>query len=360
MNTDKKRLAATTVACDQTISACVRLLNESGHGILHVCDAGDKLIGVVTDGDIRRALLRGISFEREITLICNKNPLVARAGATRAEALHLMDTGRGFIVNQLPVIDEGGRLIGLILRSDLTTELQLPLSAVIMAGGFGTRLRPLTDNIPKPMLNVGGKPILEHIINQLRDAGVHNITVTTHYLSDKITSYFGDGQKFGVTINYLDEEKPMGTGGALSLMNCTGETLLVMNGDILTQVNFRAMFDFHREHGADLTVGTRLYEFQVPFGVIECDDIAIRSVVEKPVQSFFVNAGIYFVETAVLNYIPKQASYNMTDLIERLLAEQRKVISFPIMEYWLDIGQTSDYRSVVSDYGTSRNDGFRG
>jgi dTDP-glucose pyrophosphorylase/CBS domain-containing protein len=350
----KKRFEKAMVSPDISISTGVKLLDQSGYGVLLVCTGDGDLIGVVTDGDIRRALLKGISFDKEITLICNKTPLVAREGVTKAEALHLMDAGRGFIINQLPVIDHNGKLFGLILRSDLTGEGLLPLSAVIMAGGGGTRLRPLTDNVPKPMLNVGGKPLLEHIIDQLREAGIHNITITTHYLGEKISSYFGDGKKFGVTIDYLAEEKPMGTGGALSLLNFTGETLLVMNGDILTQVDVRAMFDFHREHGADLTMGIRLYEFQVPFGVVECEDVVIHSLVEKPVQAFFVNAGIYFVQTPVLSYIPKDASYNMTDLIQRLLADRKKIVSFPIREYWLDIGRVSDYNSIASDYSSSR------
>jgi len=354
-----KRFAKATVSPRISITTGVELLDRSGHGVLLVCGEEDKLIGVVTDGDIRRALLQGIPFDRDIAMICNKTPLVAREGVTRAEALRLMDTGRGFIVNQLPVVDYSGKLVDLILRSDLTGEELLPLSAVIMAGGGGTRLRPLTENVPKPMLNVSGKPILEHIINQLRGAGIRSITITTHYLGEQISTYFGDGRKFGVTIDYLAEEKPMGTGGALGLMNFTGETVLVMNGDILTQVNFRAMFDFHREHGADLTMGTRLYEFQVPFGVVECDDVTIRSLVEKPVQAFFVNAGIYFVQKPVLSHIPKEVSYNMTDLVQRLLAERGKVVSFPIREYWLDIGRVSDYNSVASEYGSSRDDGSR-
>jgi dTDP-glucose pyrophosphorylase/CBS domain-containing protein len=354
-----KRFAKAMVSPGMSISAGVKLLDQSGHGVLLVCGAEDRLIGVVTDGDIRRALLQGVPFDREIASICNRTPLVARKGVTRSEALHLIDTGRGFIVNQLPVVDHAGKLAGLILRSDLTGEETLPLSAVIMAGGGGTRLRPLTENVPKPMLTVGGKPILEHIIGQLRGAGIRSITIATHYLGEQISGYFGDGRKFGVRIDYLAEEKPMGTGGALGLVNFTGETLLVMNGDILTQVNFRAMLDFHREHGADLTMGTRLYEFQVPFGVVECDDVAIRSLVEKPVQAFFVNAGIYFVQKPVLSRIPKEISYNMTDLIQRLLAEGSKVVSFPIREYWLDIGRMSDYSSVAMEYGSSRDDGSK-
>ena len=215
---------------------------------------------------------------------------------------------------------------------------------VIMAGGAGTRLLPLTEHIPKPMLPVGGKPLIEIIIEQLRDAGVRQINISTHHGHEKITEHFGDGQHLGIELSYVAEDQPLGTAGALGLLKCPEHTMLVINGDILTGVDFRAMLAFHREHSADLTIAVRQYGIQVPYGVIECDGSVVRQLTEKPAVNFLVNAGIYLLEPMVHQYIPSKQRFDMTDLIQRLLDVQRKIVSFPIHEYWVDIGQPSDYQ----------------
>jgi NDP-sugar pyrophosphorylase family protein len=266
-----------------------------------------------------------------------------------------MDRSKDFVLNHLPVVDDAGRIVELLLRSDFVTEERLGLSAVIMAGGFGTRLRPLTDELPKPMLPMGDRPLLELTIERLREAGIHRVNLTTHYLAEKITSHFGNGQALDVDVNYVTEDRPLGTAGGLKLMSDVDETLLVINGDILTEVDFRSMLAYHRDHGADATVGVRQYELQVPYGVVECDGVRVRGVREKPVLTFLVNAGIYLLEPAVRRHIPDDQRFDMTDLIERLVEKGRHVVSFPVVEYWLDIGRPGDYEQALEHVNTNGN-----
>jgi NDP-sugar pyrophosphorylase family protein len=241
--------------------------------------------------------------------------------------------------------------VDLVLLNDLVIIDELPLDAVIMAGGFGTRLCPLTDDLPKPMLLVGGKPLMERVIAQLRQAGIRRVNLTTHYKSEKIIEHFGNGGAFGVELNYVNEEYPLGTGGALGLMPMPSQPLLVINGDILTQVNFRAMFEFHQEQKAE---AVRRYEMQVPYGVIECAGARVQRLQEKPQIGFLVNAGIYLLEPSVYQFVPQNTSFNMTDLIQWLLDAGRTVISFPVHEYWLDIGQHADYTQAQGNVKNGR------
>jgi len=218
-----------------------------------------------------------------------------------------------------------------------------------MAGGLGSRLRPLTEDLPKPMLPVGGKPLMELVIEKLRQVGIRRVNVTTHYKPEKISEHFGDGSSFGVSLNYVNEEKPLGTGGALGLIDEPNETMLVINGDVLTQVDFRAMLLFHQEHQADMTVAVRQYDIKVPYGVIECIGAKVCSLKEKPEINLLVNAGVYLLEPTVYRFIPNGKHFNMTDLIQWLLDAGRTVASFPIIEYWLDIGQVVDYEKAQTD-----------
>lgn len=344
-------LSEVIIKAETSITACLKRLNETGLEILLICSESGRLDGVITDGDIRRAFLSEIDFESPCIEIANTTPLVASPELSPEEALALMDHGKKFIVNQLPVVDSEGILVDLLLRRNVKGNIQSssPLKAVVMAGGFGTRLRPLTETLPKPMLPVGDRPLLERIIDQLKDAEIENIDVTTHYMPEKIIDHFGDGSKFGVNINYVSEDKPLGTAGALSLIEEPDTPLLVINGDILTQVDFSAMLAFHKEHEAILTVGVRQYEFQIPYGVIECEGANICRLREKPVQKFLVNAGIYLLEPEVQKMVKPDEFTNMTDLIESLIENGKTVTSFPVMEYWLDIGQISDYNKAQND-----------
>jgi dTDP-glucose pyrophosphorylase len=352
-------IRALCVGPDNTIRDVMSTIDRNAKGIALLVDQGRHLVGTITDGDIRRAILAGISLDASAyELLEHKKsdprchePITAPVGTSDVELLRLM---RQYTVHQIPLLDEARRVVELAEIDRIVGEERLPLQAVVMAGGFGTRLRPLTEELPKPMLPVGDRPLLELIVDGLRQAGVHRVHVTTHYMSEKIRQHFGDGSEFGVDMRYVSEEKPLGTAGALSLMERPEEPLLVINGDILTRVDFRALLAFHQEHAADLTVGVRQYEFQVPYGVLECDGPSVRRVSEKPIYTFFVNAGIYLLNPSVHEHIPQDCRFDMTDLIERLTSTDHTVVSFPVVEYWLDIGQLDDYEKAQEDYLNGR------
>lgn len=341
-----------TVSPDTPVSECFNALDRSGLGVLAVCNEQNTLLGIVTDGDIRRALMRKLPLDEQCIAIAGTHPLTAPEGISSIDALHLMNHGKPFLVHHLPIVDGEGRLIDLLLRSDLQSIDTPSVRAVVMAGGFGTRLRPLTDDTPKPMLPMGDRPVMEHIIGQLKDAGISRVNVTTHYLPDKIKSHFGDGSDFGVSIGYVEEHSPLGTAGSLSLVEASDETILVVNGDIMTNVDFRTMVAFHREHAADMTVGVRQYDLKVPYGVLECNDMIVTAIQEKPTIKLFVNAGIYLLEPHVHVLIPHDKRYDMTDLMAHLIEIGKRVVSFPIIEYWMDIGQICDYEKANADIET--------
>lgn len=337
------------IGWDRSIDDAVRCIDHNTKGIALVVDTDRKLVGTITDGDVRRWILRGLSLDRPILEMLgtkkslHPKPVTARSGTDHATLLKLM---QDLLVRQVPLLDDEERVLDLATLDDLLPNQSLPVQAVIMAGGFGTRLMPLTENLPKPMLPVGDRPLMESIIDQLRRAGIHRVNVTTHYERDKIKSYFGDGENFGVGLHYVDEDEPLGTAGALSLMASPTEPLLVINGDIQTQVDFRAMLQFHREHEVDMTVAVRKYAVDVPYGVVECEGVLVKGLQEKPQLSFFVNAGIYLLEPSVHAVIPNGRNFHMTELIQRLIAAGRPVASFPVREHWLDIGRHADYAAA--------------
>ena len=347
-----------SVRLDSTVSEVIASIDRSAKvSIALVVDDGQRLINTLSDGDVRRGLLAGLSLSstvHELLLRKADTPhpvaVTAPADTDRATLLQIMQQQR---IRQIPLLDADRRVVDVVILADLLPKmlrpLQAPLQAMVMAGGKGIRLRPLTDEMPKPMLPVGGRPLMEHIVQQLRDTGVTRIDIATHYQPEKIREHFGDGGAFGVHINYVQEESPLGTGGALGLLERPVDPILVINGDILTEVDFRTMFLYHQDQGADLTVAVRRYEMQVPYGVIDCEGSKVRSLREKPDFTFFVNAGIYLLEPTVFDFIPVNQHLNMTDLISTLLAAGRPVNSFPICEYWLDIGQHEDYRQAQED-----------
>ena len=351
-----ERLARTIIDPETSIADALRRLNDAGTGILLVAGASRTLLGVISDGDIRRHLLAGGSLDEPCRTIASRAPLVAAPRFTRAEVLYLMDRARDYTVDHLPVVTDDGVIVGLVLRRDLVSADGPGVSAVIMAGGSGTRLRPLTEHTPKPMLPLGDRPLLERTVERLRGAGIRRVSVTTHYLADHITSHFGDGSAFGVDMQYVSEDRPLGTAGALKLLPPRNETMLVINGDILTTVDFQDMLAHHRKHRADATIGARRYDLQVPYGVLECagGSTHVRALREKPVHRCLVNAGIYLLEPSVLEYVPDDERFDMTDLIQRLLDAGRCVVSFLIVEYWLDIGQHADYQRAQEDVRQAR------
>jgi dTDP-glucose pyrophosphorylase/CBS domain-containing protein len=344
---------------DAMLRQAIECIDHGHRGIALITDPDRHLVGTVTDGDIRRAMLRGKTFTSPIHELLEEKkqqstyatPVTALIGT---ESLVLQKLMHDLVIRQIPIVDAEDRVASIVTIEDLVPDDGLPLQAVIMAGGAGSRLMPLTEHTPKPLLPVGDTPIMELIIAQLRSSGIHRVNVTTHYHREKIKSHFRDGQHLGVELTYVDEESPLGTAGALSLLAAPTEPLLVINGDILTQVDFRAMLQFHREHKADMTVAVRRYEFEVPYGVVECNDVQILKLTEKPSYGFFVNAGIYLLEPSVHEHIPSREAFNMTDLIQRLLDKGRPIVSFPVREYWLDIGRHSDYQ-LAQEHARERN-----
>jgi dTDP-glucose pyrophosphorylase/CBS domain-containing protein len=356
---DQDAIAALYVSRQTPIHEVIEVIDRSGRvSVALLVDDHDRLVATITDGDIRRAILAGIQIDAAVETMLplkatlpNPEPVTGPVGIDLTSALALMQARR---VRQLPLLDLDSRVVDVILLSDLIAQPPESLRAVIMAGGFGTRLRPLTDELPKPMLPVGGRPLIERIVGQLKESGIEHIVVTTHYKPEAIVDHFGDGTDFGVTMTYVQEDEPLGTGGALGLIPNAGEPLLVINGDILTQVDFRALLAFHRENGADLTVGVRRYTFNVPYGVVETTGARVVRIEEKPEMSFFVNAGIYLLEPGISDYVRGGVSLNMTDLIQTVVEAGRVVVSFPVLEYWMDIGRTDDYLQAQVDQDSGK------
>ncbi len=341
-----------------SVRQAIRAIDLGGEGIAIVLDGDRRLLGTATDGDIRRAMLAGVSLDAPVSILLDRKtgsaypkPVTARIGTPREALLTLM---RERVLRQIPLLDDAGKVCDLALMSKLLPGQPPPLQAVIMAGGFGTRLRPLTEELPKPMLPVGDRPLMERIVAQLREAGIRQVNVTTHHKREQIIGHFGNGEHFGVEMQYVNEDRPLGTAGALALMPAPESPFLVINGDILTQVDFRAMYAFHQEHKADMTVAVRQYSLQVPYGVIECDGSYVSRLTEKPQLRFFVNAGIYLLEPTVHKYIRSDRHFDMTELIQCLLDDHQCIVSFPVHEYWLDIGQHHDYVQAQEDVQNGR------
>jgi dTDP-glucose pyrophosphorylase/CBS domain-containing protein len=353
-------MSSLSVGPESPIREAMACIDRNEKGIVLVVDEQGRLLGTITDGDVRRAMLAEPNLDAPVSSILARKagssysePVTAPEDTEKTELVKLM---KEHSVRQIPLLDRQGRVAGLVTIDELTPLQGLALQAVIMAGGPGMRLRPLTEEVPKPMLPVGDRPLMERMIEQLRGAGVRRVNITTHYKGEKILNYFGDGGQFGVDLSYVTEDEPLGTAGSLGLMARPTEPVLVINGDILTRVNFRALLDYHREHRADLTVAVRKYELQVPYGVVECKGHSVCRVKEKPSFSFFVNAGIYLLEPMVYDHIPSGRRFDMTDLIEVLIQQSRNVVSFPIVEYWLDIGRHSDYLQAQEDIKNGRVD----
>ncbi len=342
----RKRLDSVIISPDISISDAISCLDQAGTGALLLCSGEGKLVGILTDGDIRRAILKGLSFQQSCTTIANRDPITAKYPTLAEDILDIMDQHD---ISHLPVVDQKGTIKEFYLRRDLVNPGQMGLSAVVMAGGFGKRLLPLTKQVPKPMLPVGDKPLLELTIEQLRCSGIKDMSLTTHYLPENIVEHFGNGDAYGVRLSYAKEDHPMGTAGGLKLLKRPDSPFLVINGDILTGVSFQEMFRYHRKNNAEITVGVRKYEIQVPFGVVECDDARITGLKEKPSLAFFINAGIYILDPKAWHSIPDGQRFDMTDLIQKLLDEGRTVVSFPIIEYWLDVGRHDDYLKAQDD-----------
>jgi len=286
--------------------------------------------------------MAGSAMSSLATSVMQKNPIAVNQGDSRRKALQIM---REKDLLHLPVLDAKGVVVGLETVRDLLFKEQRPNPVLLMAGGFGKRLYPLTREVPKPLLPVGEKPILQTILEQLAEGGFSQFFLAVHYRSEQVRAHFGDGSNWGVRIEYLEERQPLGTAGALSLLDQTmiDAPLLMMNGDLLTRLDFGQLVDYHSEHGGLATMCVREYDFQIPYGVVHGDGDQVTDIIEKPVQKFFVNAGIYILEPELLGQCRPDEAIDMPDLLRQVVNDGRKVSMFPIHEYWLDIGRMEEY-----------------
>jgi len=342
-NIDRLKLTASS-----TIKEALQIIDQGALKFAIVVDSKDKLLGTITDGDIRRAILGGKDITESIEDIYFKEPTVVTVSHTKEEIINLCTSKK---IYQIPVVDNDGKVIGIDLLDELLKPKAHPNKVILMVGGLGTRLRPLTENTPKPMLHVGGKPILQTIVEKFVSYGFVDITMCVGYKSKIIQDFFGDGGRFGANIEYVLEEKRMGTAGALSLLpkNPT-EPFFVMNGDLLTNVNFEHLLEFHVTDNATATMCVREYDFQVPYGVVHMKDGKIYSIEEKPIHKFFVSAGIYMLNPETIDLVPKNEFYDMPTLFEKLIARKYNTVSFPLREYWLDIGRLEEYEKANQEY----------
>ena len=342
------------VQTNYTIKQTLQIIDEVALKIAIVIDNENKVIGTIGDGDIRRAILKGCDVNDSIANVYFKTPTLCNVTDPIEKIIQIALLKK---VYQIPIVDDNGHLVKIEDLGSMLSVTNRPNEVILMAGGLGTRLRPLTANTPKPMLKVGKQPILETIIENFAKYGFRNITISVNYKSEMIIDYFGSGAKFGVNISYIHENDRLGTAGALSLLkNKPTKPFFVMNADLLTNINFEHLLDYHHKENAMATMCVREYDFQIPYGVIELENQNITSIVEKPVQKFFVNAGIYVLSPEVLEHIPHNEFYDMPTLFDFLIKKEKEVLSFPIYEYWLDIGRRSDFDEAQIQYNEIFNE----
>lgn len=331
----------TILSADAHLQHAIHNLDKTALQITLVASPEGVLLGTITDGDIRRGLLRGLDMGSSVDAIIHRNPLVVPPHLSRDTVLQLMQANK---IHQLPIVDEERHIVGLHLWDDLMVPRQRPNLMVVMAGGQGSRLRPHTENCPKPLLPVGGKPMLEHIIERAKAEGFQNFFIAVYYLGNMIEDYFGDGSRWGVHIDYLREESPLGTAGALGLLSpCPELPILVTNGDVLTDIRYGELLDFHCHHGAVATMAVRLHEWQHPFGVVHTKGVDIIGFEEKPVARSHINAGIYVLEPAAIDMLNEGEHCDMPTLFGRLQEGGSRTIVYPMHEPWLDVGRPEDY-----------------
>jgi dTDP-glucose pyrophosphorylase len=335
------------------IIEALNALDRSGLQILLIVSETGILIGTLTDGDVRRGILRGISLESTVDNIMNGNPFILREGDTTTTAIGLM---RSHQIRHMPVIDASGRPLALRTIDELIGTPISKASVVIMAGGLGKRLRPLTENIPKPMIEVGGRPILETMLSLLANQGFRSIWLCVNYKAEIIRAHFANGERLGLSIQYIQETKELGTAGPLSLLpEPTSEPLIVINGDILTTMDFNNLLDFHNLHSPAATLCVRRYTHQVPYGVVQFANDRLLQIQEKPMHAHFVSAGIYVLAPHSIGLLEPNQYCDMPTLMERLVGTQMPPLVYPIHEYWVDIGRIDDLNQASNDFSAVFN-----
>lgn len=328
------------LSADATIQQAIRNLDQVAIKIVLVVNEAGELEGTISDGDIRRGLLKGLDINSPIASIIHHNALVVPPEMGRGMVMQLMVANK---IQQIPVVNERRHIVGLHLWDEITTPTVRPNLMVIMAGGMGTRLRPHTENCPKPLLLVAGKPMLEHIIERAKLEGFSRFVLAIHYLGHMIENYFGNGEHLDVQINYLREQAPLGTAGALGLLNPRPDApFVVTNGDVITDIRYGELLDFHSRHDATATMAVRVHEWQHPFGVVQTRGVEIVGFEEKPIARSHINAGVYALEPDALSVLSAEAHCDMPTLFERLQAKAKRTVAYPMHEPWLDVGRPDD------------------
>tara|TARA_R110000868_G_scaffold153644_9_gene379160 strand:- start:6977 stop:8029 length:1053 start_codon:yes stop_codon:yes gene_type:complete len=333
-----------------TIKVAIEAIDRGSLQLALVIDHESKLVGTISDGDIRRALLKGASLDTPVSDFLNYKPITVSPNHKSSEIKKLMNQ---YTISKIPIIDENNFVMGLHTEEKLFRNIWEDRCAVIMCGGLGRRLGELTQDCPKPLLRVGKKPILETIIENFAESGCKEIYLSVNYKSEMIKQHFGNGEKWDLSISYLEEETSLGTAGSLSLITKQiKKPFIVMNGDILTKINFENLIMFHNESNSLATVCVREYDFQVPYGVVNIDgDTNVTEIIEKPVHSFFISAGVYILSPEILSDIESNLYLDMPTLLKDCVSNGQQVSSFPIKEYWVDIGKIADYEKANIDYG---------
>ena len=336
------------ISSSSTIRDAIHKIDSGTKQIAVVAGENKKLLGVITDGDVRRSILQGISVDQPAHTIMNPNPVTALPSDSKEKILTIM---RNEVLRQIPIVDNEGILIGLEFLDSLLKPQKLNNMVVLMAGGLGTRLRPLTNECPKPLVKIGNKPLLEIILENFVELGFYNFYFSVNFKAEMIENYFEDGTKWKVKINYIHEKKQLGTAGSLSLLPEKPDSpVIVMNGDLLTKINFKHLLENHESNQSKATMCVREYEFQVPYGVVKADKQKIVKIDEKPLHRFLVNAGVYVLDHQVFHLIPKDTYFEMTSLFDKLIEKKIQTIVYPIREYWLDVGRPADLIKANNEY----------
>lgn len=334
---------ASTIGADKSLRDALSALETGAAGIALIIDLQHRLIGTLTDGDVRRALLSKASLDDPLLPFIQRRFITVGPEISR---MHVLDLMRARTIEQIPIVDTGGHLLGLHLIHEIIGAVDRPNWAVIIAGGQGTRLRPFTEQVPKPMLKVAGRPILERLVLHLVGFGIKRIYIAIHYLAEQIKEHFKDGSDFGCRIEYIHESEPLGTGGALTLLpEKPQHPLIVLNGDLITQANLAEMLHYHIQGGQTATMGIRRYVHYVPFGCVELDGNTLLKIEEKPMLTRLINCGIYILEPAILEDVPK-STFGLPTLLEKCINDGKPVAAFEIADDWLDVGLPEQLRQA--------------
>lgn len=342
MNSTEQIWRKAILPANATIQQVISNLDQVAIKIVLVVNEAGEMEGTISDGDIRRGLLKGLGLNSSITNVIHRNALVVPPEMTRELVMQLMVANK---IQQIPVVDEHRHVVGLHLWDEIATRPVRSNLMVIMAGGMGTRLRPHTINCPKPLLPLAGKPMLEHIIEHAKLDGFSHFVLAVHYLGHMIEEHFGNGERHGVQIDYLREQSPLGTAGALGLLNPRPDAAFVVtNGDVITDIHYGELLDFHLRHNAAATMAVRVHEWQHPFGVVQTEGVEIVGFEEKPVARTHINAGVYALDPDALNTLVADARCDMPTLFERLQEQSKRTVAYPMHEPWLDVGRPDDLR----------------